>query len=80
MQNPLLVHNFFYKKLATTSYKLLMLLFNNLCFMTSCRLLSPKTNSSFLTVNELKILKTARLTLDYFRKKAKQESLRTHTF
>ena len=68
MQNPYLFITFFYRKLATTSNNLLMLLLNNLCFMTSCRLLSPK-KSGFLTVNELKILKTARLTLGYSRKK-----------
>ena len=68
MQKPLLIHDFFYEKLATTSNNLLMLLFNNLCFMAICRPLSLK-NSRFLTVNELKILKTAWLTLGYSRKK-----------
>ena len=49
VKNPYLLM-IFYQKLAATSNNLLMLWFNNLCFMPSCRLLSlQKTLTKILT-------------------------------
>ena len=68
---------FLYQKLATTINTLLMLLFNNLCFMASCRLLLPKKIQVFSLPINLKYWKLQGY-FGLFQKKNKQDELRAY--